>query len=166
MLLTAIALRVICLSWAAWELQVLGCDDSSPIRSLIYLLSWCALSFPSPLPLRCVPVSLWLCVPPSLPPSAAWGTDSASDKAASAAGRAKQYPGAHCSTAYAAKRGWRQPKGQAPKDLSAAVWVIMWRVCHLYLLPLPISVQRITLVFTHGWGFERVHHSSQLDPKM
>lgn len=30
------------------------------------LLSWCVLSFPSPL--RCVPVSLWLYVPPSIPP--------------------------------------------------------------------------------------------------
>lgn len=60
------------------NLMVLSCmknsvprfNNCSPIGSLIplNLLSWCVLSFPSPLPLRSVPVSLWLCFPPFLPP--------------------------------------------------------------------------------------------------
>ena len=103
-------------------------------------------------PLRCIPCST-VAVCPSLPPSlAAWGTDSAADKAAAAAGRAKQYPGAHCSTAYATKHGWWQPKGQAPRDASAGVCVIVWCVCHLYPRPLSILIRSIFfLVLTHGW---------------
>lgn len=120
----------------------------------------CSLSFlltPNPCltPAVCPCFTVAMHPPPASSSSslllAAWGTDFAADKAASAAGRAKQYPGAHCSTAYATKHGWRQPKGQAPRDISAGVYVSVWCVCHLYPLPLSISIRRICLVFTHGW---------------
>lgn len=47
--------------------SILRIMDCSPIGSLtpLNLLSWCVLSFP--LPLGCVPVSLWLYFPPSQP---------------------------------------------------------------------------------------------------
>lgn len=127
-------------------------SNCSPVGSLIplNLLSWCVLSYPLPIPLRCVLVPLWLLCP-SLPPSlAAWGTDSAADKAAAAAGRAKQYPGAHCSTAYATKHGWRQPKGQAPRDAPAGLCVSVWCVCQLYF-HYPSRSRGFFLVFTRGW---------------
>jgi len=116
------------------------------------LLSWCALSFPLPHPFCGVSLFRCGCVsPPSSLLLAAWGTDFAADKAAAAAGRAKQYPGAYCSTAYATKHGWQQPTGQAPGHVSAGVYVSVRCVCHLYPLPLSISIWRIWLVFVHGW---------------
>lgn len=129
--------------------QYLHNNNCSPIGSLIplNLLSWCVLSFPFPLPPAVCPCFI-VVVCPSLPPFvAAWGTDSAADKAAAAAGRAKQYPGAHCSTAYATKHGWRQPKGQAPKDAPAGVCVSMCYVCHLCHRPLSICIQRIFFLY-------------------
>lgn len=107
------------------------------------LLSWCAFSFSLPHALALCPCfTVTVCpLPPSFP--AAWGTDFAADKAAAAASRTKQYPGAHCSTAYATKHGWRQPKGQALRDVSAGVFVSMGCMCHLYPHPSSISVQRI-----------------------
>lgn len=72
-----------CLEWTCWmcmlltaiapNLMVLNCMtnsilrfmDCSPVGSLTPL-NRCVLSFP--LPLGCVPVSLWLYFPPSLPP--------------------------------------------------------------------------------------------------
>lgn len=151
MLLTVTAHRIILWSWTAWKLnttiqQLFTYWEPDTSKSPILVCS-----FPSsPTPPAVCPCFI-VAVCPSLPPSlAAWGTDFAADKAATAAGRAKQYPGAHCSTAYATKHGWRQPKGQAPRYVSAGVYVSVWCVCHLYPLPLSILIRRIGLVFTHG----------------
>lgn len=144
----------------SWKQQMLIYlePDTSPV------LVCSLLSFPAP-PEVCPCFIVAIC--PSIPPSfAAWGTDSAADKAAAAAGRDKQYPGAHCSTAYATKHGWRQPKGQAPKDSSAGVCVLVWCVYHLYPLPLSISIQRILLVCIHGRFRESIiFWDQQLSPR-